>query len=99
VYNWFTATHPASRFVNNLVAARVVGADRLTLFNTELTLQRRDGRREHRSLAGPAELHDVLTRDFGICIARAEIDNVWRRLPNPQDLTDAGLQPSEGENR
>jgi N-hydroxyarylamine O-acetyltransferase len=99
VYNWFTATHPASRFVNNLVAARVVGADRLTLFNTELTLQRRDGRREHRLLDGPTELHDVLTRDFGIRIAWAEIDNVWRRLPKPPDLGDAGSQPTEGENR
>jgi N-hydroxyarylamine O-acetyltransferase len=99
VYNWFTATHPASRFVNNLVAARVAGEDRLTLFNTELTLQRRDGRREHRLLGSPTELHGVLTRDFGIRIARAEIENVWRRLPKPADLADAGSQSSEGENR
>lgn len=99
VYNWFTATHPASRFVNNLVAALVVGADRLTLFNTELTLQRGDGRREHRLLAGPAELHDVLTCDFGIRIAREEIENVWRRLPKQPNAPVAGSQSSEGESR
>ena len=97
VYNWFTATHPSSRFVNNLVAALVVGENRLTLFNTELTLQRHDGRRERRQIAGAAELCDVLTSDFGIRIARAEIENIWPRLPRPEGGASAREQPSPKE--
>jgi N-hydroxyarylamine O-acetyltransferase len=85
VYNWFTATHPQSRFVNNLVAARVVSEDRLTLFNKELAFQRRDGSREKRMLEGPAELHEVLTRDFGINIARNDIEAIWSRLPTQEN--------------
>ncbi|MGH6878310.1 MAG: arylamine N-acetyltransferase family protein [Rhizomicrobium sp.] len=81
VFNWYTSTYPSSRFVNNLVAARVTAGGRLTLFNDELTLQRPDGRREHRLLGGAAEVRDVLTRDFGIRIGRAEIDSIWPRLP------------------
>jgi N-hydroxyarylamine O-acetyltransferase len=37
VFNWFTSTHPASRFTQNLIAARVVGERRLNLFNDQLT--------------------------------------------------------------
>jgi len=81
VYNWFTATHPSSYFVNNLVAARVAGEDRLALFNDELIRHHPDGRRERRLFAEAADAHDTLVRDFGIPIARSEIERVWPRLP------------------
>ncbi len=81
VYNWHTATHPASRFVNNLVAARVVGDARLNMFNDDVTLQHNDGRREHRILERAADAHDVLSREFGLRIGYAEIEQVWPRLP------------------
>ncbi len=81
VFNWYTATHPSSRFVNNLVAARVVGDARLNMLNDEVTLHRRDGLREHRVLTGAAEACDVLIREFGIRIERPEIERVWPRLP------------------
>jgi N-hydroxyarylamine O-acetyltransferase len=81
VFNWYTATHPSSRFVNNLVATRVVGDARLNMFNDEVTLQRPGGQREYRVLAGAAEAHDVLNREFGIRIGRSEIEHVWPRLP------------------
>lgn len=81
VFNWYTATHPSSRFVNNLVAARVVGDARLNLLNDEVTLQRTGGQREHRVLAGPSEAHAVLSNEFGIRIAYSEVERVWPRLP------------------
>lgn len=81
VFNWFTSTHPTSRFVNNLVAARVSGECRLTLLNNQFTRQGSDGRREHTVFATPSELHESLSRDFGICIARSEIEQIWPRLP------------------
>ena len=81
VYNWYTATHPASRFVNNLVAARVRGDTRLAMMNDEVTLQRSDGPREHRILSGAAEAYDVLSGEFGIRIGQSDIERVWHRLP------------------
>jgi N-hydroxyarylamine O-acetyltransferase len=81
VFNWYTATHPSSRFVNNLVAARVLPDARLNMFNDEVTLQRNDGRREPRILSDAAEAHDVLNGEFGIKIGRSDIERVWPRLP------------------
>jgi N-hydroxyarylamine O-acetyltransferase len=81
VFNWYTATHPSSRFVNNLVAAIVVGDARLSMLNDEVTLQQSSGHRERKILAGASEAHDVLTREFGIRIGQSEIERVWPRLP------------------
>jgi N-hydroxyarylamine O-acetyltransferase len=81
VFNWYTATYPSSRFVNNLVAARVVSDGRLNMLNDEVTLQRRSGQREHRVLASAVEAHHVLNHEFGIQIGQAEIEQVWPRLP------------------
>ena len=81
VFNWYTATHPASRFVNNLVAARVVGESRLTLLNGELAIQHGDGHREHRRLSNSSALHSALTNEFGIRVPRADIEQIWDRLP------------------
>lgn len=81
VFNWYTSTHPASRFVNNLVAARVIGERRLALFNRELVLQHGDGRREHRLLANSSDVHAILSGEFGIQVEPAEIERIWQRLP------------------
>ena len=83
VFNWHTSTHPASRFVNNLIAARVVGERRLNLFNSELSIHWPDGRTERSLLAGPGQAHEALERDFGLEIGRAEIEQIWGRLPGP----------------
>ncbi len=87
VSNWFTSTHPNSRFVNNLVASRVVGEARLNLFNRELTTHRADGRTERAVLEGPAEVHQALTRDFGIDASRPDLERVFSRLPGPEAAT------------
>jgi N-hydroxyarylamine O-acetyltransferase len=81
VANWFTSTHPASRFTVNLVAARVDGARRLNLFNRDLTAYESDGRSETRRLSGPGEIHEALTRDFHLEVERGEIERVLDRLP------------------
>ncbi len=87
VFNWFTATHPQSRFVNNLVAARVVGASRLALLNREFTIHHADGRTERTAIETPEALHHILSRDFGIRIEEAEIVRAWPRLPEPDRRT------------
>jgi len=81
VFNWYTATHPASRFVNNLVAARVRQDGRVTLLNDEWTFQSTTGSRENRILAAPADVHEALVCDFGLVIAIEDIERVWLRLP------------------
>ena len=82
VSNWFTSTHPASRFTVNLIAARVDGARRLNLFNSALTAYGPDGLVETRLLSGPGEIHEVLTGDFHIEVERSEIERVFGRLPS-----------------
>jgi N-hydroxyarylamine O-acetyltransferase len=83
VANWFTSTHPGSRFTGNLIASRVDGARRLNLFNTTLTAYGPDDRIEERALVSPGEIRDVLTGDFGLAIERSEIERVFDRLPRP----------------
>ena len=83
VFNWFTSTHPVSHFTSNLVAARVVGERRLNLFNTQLTTYWPDGRSEIRILAGPGEVCEVLTGDFGLAVDPVDIERVFPRLPGP----------------
>ena len=83
VFNWYTATHPASRFVINLIVARLVGDKRLTLLNREFGVRHRDGRVERAELTAPAAVHESLARDFGIEIEREEIERVWLRLSGP----------------
>jgi N-hydroxyarylamine O-acetyltransferase len=81
VFNWFTSTHPASRFVQNLIAARVVGERRLNLFNDQLTSYWPDGRIETVRLDGPRAAHEALQREFGIEIDARELERAWARLP------------------
>ncbi len=81
VSNWFTSTHPQSRFTNNLVASRVVGSERLNLFNAELTVHGGGPEPRRRVLTGPQEIHAVLTGEFGIDIPLQDVQAVFPRLP------------------
>ena len=83
VSNWFTSTHPQSRFTNNLIAARVVGERRLNLFNTELTAHEHDAESSRRVLATAGEAHAVLASEFGIEVELADLERVFPRLPPP----------------
>ncbi len=66
VANWYTSTHPESRFRLNLTAACVGDNRRHTLFNREYTIRHADGRAEKRDLASAAELLEVLANPFGL---------------------------------
>lgn len=64
--NWFSATHPQSRFVLNLTVSRVTPGLRLTLLNTQFTRRAHGRPVEHRILADGGELAAVLCDDFRI---------------------------------
>ncbi len=64
--NWFVATHPASIFTNDLIAARVTAEGRYALLNTRLMFHRNHHSSEQRDLTSPAELKQVLTQVLGI---------------------------------
>jgi N-hydroxyarylamine O-acetyltransferase len=77
--NWFTATHPQSRFVRNLVAARIIGATRVNLLNTSLTVRGPDGVQE-RVITSPEDLRAVLEDRMGLHLP-VGIEEIWKRLP------------------
>jgi N-hydroxyarylamine O-acetyltransferase len=81
VFNWYTATHPASRFVNNCIAARVVGESRIALFNREFTRREGDIVTHTTIIETAGELHRVLDEQFGLEIEREAIERNWARLP------------------
>jgi N-hydroxyarylamine O-acetyltransferase len=69
VANWYTSTHPESRFKLNLTVARAADGVRYTLLNREFTTRHLDGRAEKRELASPSELLETLDRTFGLHFA------------------------------
>jgi len=74
IANWFTATHPASAFANNLIAARPgPGRTRLTLFNERLTVRHATGEAERRSLQEAGEYRAVLADVFGLVLTEVEV--------------------------
>jgi N-hydroxyarylamine O-acetyltransferase len=64
--HWYTATHPQSLFVGNLVVSRPDGDRRYTLLNNRFTIHHRGGTGERRMLQGAEDLRDTLSRFFGI---------------------------------
>ena len=69
IANWYTSTHPASRFKERLLVARATPQGRLTLLNRAFT-RREEGSAETRLLASPSELLDVLAEEFGLHFPR-----------------------------
>jgi len=81
IANWFTATHPNSLFVNNLIAARPgPEGTRNTLFNGRLTVRRPPDQVTRRMLDGAAEYGQVLARTFGLALPDAELRAVLEAL-------------------
>lgn len=66
--NWFVATHPASLFINHLMAARAEPHRRLALSNTRFTVRETDRPPVERTLASLDELAQVLSEDFGLIL-------------------------------
>lgn len=64
--NWYSHTHPAAHFRNNLMVARATAGGRRSLLNREFTERSRDGVAVKRELATPDELLSVLDENFGL---------------------------------
>jgi N-hydroxyarylamine O-acetyltransferase len=81
VANWFTATHPASLFVNNLIVARPgPGRTRHTLFNGQVTVRRPGDRTERSRLADDADARGILESTFGLTLSDADLTDVLEAL-------------------
>ena len=80
VGNWFTSTHPASRFRSSLMVERLLPDVRISLNNLKLTHRHRNGSVTRRLLATPAELERVLVDDIGLRLP-APARDIFERLP------------------
>lgn len=79
--NWYVSTHPESRFVNNLTVAMPAADRRYALFNTEFAVHHLGGPSERRTLAGAAEIRQVLQEVFGLTLPEGpDLDATLDRL-------------------
>lgn len=82
VANHYVSTHPASRFVSNLMLGRAPPDRRLSLFNREFTVRRMGLEPEHRVLRDVAELRQLVEQEFLLHIpAGADVDRRLENLP------------------
>jgi N-hydroxyarylamine O-acetyltransferase len=72
--NWFTATHPGSRFRHWLLVARTTPQARHTLLNGRLTVRTRDGRVE-RQILDPDGIEQALRETFAL-----PVEPAWRPI-------------------
>ena len=80
VANWFTSTHPDSRFTNGLIVSLAPEGRRMNLLNTGLTTYFNDGRVEARTLGSAGELHAALTGDFGLRVSPEEAERAFAKI-------------------
>src|SRR3546814_6831386 len=66
VFNWYTATHPSSLFVNDLVAARPIQTGRHILHNSQYSFYPLDGVARKRQLGSVGEIRELLENEFRI---------------------------------
>lgn len=71
VANWYVSTHPSSRFVTGLVAARAVPGKRYALQNNHLAIHRTAQQSDKKTLSSAAELIDVLGDLFALDVPDA----------------------------
>ena len=64
--NWYSSTHPQSRFVQNLVASRAGDSCRHTLLNREFSTRHADGRVDKRTIESPDALVALLAERFDL---------------------------------
>lgn len=86
VSNWYVSTHPNSRFVTTLIAARPDVDRRYALLNNQLTLHYLDGRTERQHLSSVKELRAVLEDCFRLQLPiEANLDRVLQPLIESDD--------------
>ncbi|MDR3622605.1 MAG: arylamine N-acetyltransferase [Paludisphaera borealis] len=81
VANWYVSTHPASIFVNGLLAARTTPDRRYALRNNQLAVHHLNGGTDKRTLATAAEIRETLQAAIGLTLPDAPgLDEVLTRL-------------------
>lgn len=81
VANWYVSTHPNSRFVTGLIAARPDVDRRYALLNNQLAVHHLNGRTERQVLRSAAELRAVLAGPFKIAVPDSpDLDHALARL-------------------
>jgi N-hydroxyarylamine O-acetyltransferase len=74
VANWFTATHPGSPFVNNLIVTRPgPQGTRSTLFNERVTVRRRGDPAERFRLDTEGDFQAAIETRFGLVLSGADL--------------------------
>ncbi len=72
IANWYTSTHPDSKFRRELFVARALpGGRRVSLHNYQLLRSGADGTAENRQILDPNQLLDVLCERFDIHLPKA----------------------------
>ncbi|BAS56936.1 arylamine N-acetyltransferase [Leptolyngbya boryana NIES-2135] len=81
VSNWYVSTHPNSRFVTGLMAARPDTDCRYSLLNNQLTTHYLNGQTERRILKDVTEFHHVLEDLFRLQLPMtSDLDRVLQQL-------------------
>ena len=81
VMNWFTATHPGSQFVLNMIVARpATGALRHTLFNGQLSTRRAGELVDRRMLDDVTAHASALQQTFGLRLAEDDLAAVLAQV-------------------
>ncbi|WP_447600353.1 arylamine N-acetyltransferase family protein [Nitrospira sp. Nam80] len=90
--NWYLSTHPDSRFVTGLMAARPAPDRRYALLNNQLTVHYRNGGRDRRLITGVADMRETLEQAFHLVLPDApELDAVLARLTEENGTVQAKL--------
>lgn len=96
VMNWYTATHPNSKFVTNVIASRPVPGGRHSLLNGRYSYYGLDGEKREQVLQRPHELRELLADVFDVVVPRVphvderfaqaleRADESFRSSPKPQ---------------
>lgn len=82
VANWFTSTHPNSKFRLGLIAARVTSDTRYALLNNRLTVRQKNAAPQQRLLSLDELMH-CLEHDFGLAV-----ESQWQEVLQPLLFTE-----------
>ncbi len=80
--NWFTATHPESRFRKLLILQRLLPDARLVLLNRHFTRRSPGGKAETSLIADAPALAKVLAAEFGIVAPPDDAQAILAKLPS-----------------
>jgi N-hydroxyarylamine O-acetyltransferase len=81
ICNWYTASHPQSPYLSNIIAALPgPSRTRLTLFNRRLTVRHVGGETVRRTLGGIDEFRDVITHDFHVELSEPELQKALAHM-------------------